>query len=122
MAVGLTVGVAFKAIVSSLVNDIIMPPVGKLLGNTDFQKLYINLSNQSYESLAEATKAGAPVIRYGAFIQTTIDFIIIAFVIFLVIKGINSLKKKEEEKVSEPAPPSEEVLLLREIRDSLKKD
>lgn len=121
MAVGLTVGVAFKAIVTSLVNDIVMPPIGKLLGNTDFKKLYINLSDQTFESLADATQAGAPVIRYGVFIQTIVDFLIIAFVIFLVIKGINSLKKKEEEAPKEPAPTPEDIVLLREIRDSLKK-
>lgn len=121
MAVGLTVGVAFKAVVTSLVNDILMPPIGKMLGNTDFKKLFINLSSETFADLAEATKAGAPVIRYGIFIQTIVDFLIVAFVIFIVIKGLNSLKKKEEEAPAEPAPTPEDILLLREIRDSLQK-
>ena len=87
MAVGLIIGAAFKSIVTSFVKDVVMPPVGKLIGGADFSKLFINLSDITYQTLDEATKAGAPVIKYGAFIQTIVDFIIIAFVIFLVIKG-----------------------------------
>ncbi|MCT4642758.1 MAG: large conductance mechanosensitive channel protein MscL [Bacteriovoracaceae bacterium] len=121
MAVGLIIGAAFKAIVSSFVKDVVMPPIGKALGNVDFSKLFINLSDTAYATLAEATKAGAPVIKYGVFIQTIVDFIIIAFVIFMVVKGINATKKKEEEAPSEPAPTPEDIVLLREIRDSLKK-
>ncbi len=123
MAVGLVIGVAFKAIITSLVNDVIMPPIGKMLGGVDFAKLYINLSDTTFVSMAEATKAGAPIIKYGVFIQTIVDFVIIAFVIFMVVKGINSLKKKEEEeeKQEEPKTDPEDIVLLREIRDSLKK-
>lgn len=121
MAVGLIIGAAFKAIVSSFVKDVVMPPIGKVLGNVDFSKLFVNLSDTAYATLAEATKAGAPVIKYGVFIQTIVDFIIIAFVVFVVVKGINSTKKKEEERPAEPAPTPEDILLLREIRDNLKK-
>lgn len=121
MAVGLVIGVAFKAIITSFVKDVIMPPIGKMLGGVDFAKLYINLSDTTFASMAEATKAGAPIIKYGVFIQTIVDFIIIAFVIFMVVKGINSMKKKEEEKPEEPKADPEDIVLLREIRDSLKK-
>lgn len=121
MAVGLVIGVAFKAIVTSFVKDIVMPPIGKALGGADFSKLFMNLSETTYATLAEATKAGAPVIRYGTFIQTVIDFIIIAFVIFMVVKGINASKKKEEEAAVEPAADPADIALLKEIRDSLKK-
>jgi large conductance mechanosensitive channel len=121
MAVGLIIGAAFKAIVSSFVKDVVMPPIGKALGGVDFAKLFINLSDTSYATLAEAKAASAPVIMYGAFIQTVVDFIIIAFVIFMVVKGINASKKKEEEAPAAPAPTPEDITLLREIRDSLKK-
>ena len=121
MGVGLVIGVAFKAIVTSFVNDIIMPPIGKAVGGADFSKLFINLSDRTYATLAEATTAGAPVLRYGAFIQTVVDFLIVAFVIFVVVKGINSMKKKEEEAPAAPTPDAEDIILLREIRDSLKK-
>ncbi len=121
LAVGLIIGAAFKSIVSSFVSDIVMPPIGKMLGNVDFSKLFINLSETSYATLAEATKASAPVIKYGVFIQTIVDFIIIAFVIFMVVKGINATKKKEEAAPEAPAVTPEDILLLREIRDELKK-
>ena len=122
MAIGLIIGASFKAIVSSFVKDVIMPPIGQALGGVDFAKLYINLSDTTYTSLAEASKAGAPVIRYGVFIQAVVDFIIIAFTIFLVVKAINKMKKsKEEAPAEEPAPTAEDILLLREIRDSLNK-
>lgn len=121
MAVGLIIGAAFKSIVSSFVKDIVMPPIGKALGNVDFSKLFINLSETTYTTLAEATKASAPVIKYGIFIQTVVDFIIIAFVIFMVVKGINATKKKEKEEVIVPDGPAEDIVLLTEIRDLLKK-
>jgi large conductance mechanosensitive channel len=98
-----------------------MPPIGKVLGNVDFSKLFINLSETSYATLADATAAAAPVIKYGVFIQTVVDFIIIAFVIFMVVKGINSTKKKEEAAPEAPASTPEDIVLLREIRDALKK-
>ncbi len=121
MAVGIVIGGAFGKIVSSFVSDILMPPIGKLMGGVDFTQLFINLSDTTYASLAAAQEAGAPTLNYGNFIQTTLDFIIIAFAIFMVIKAMNSMKKKEEEAPAEPDKPSDEVLLLQEIRDSLKR-
>ena len=92
MAVGVIIGAAFGKIVSSLVGDVLLPPIGLLVGNVDFSNLFINLSGQSYASLAEAKAAGAAVMSYGLFINTVIDFIIVAFVIFLLVKQINRLK------------------------------
>jgi len=121
MAVGIIIGAAFGKIVSSVVNDIVMPPIGLLMGGVDFSNLFIDLSMSGYETLAAAEAAGAPIIKYGVFINTVLDFLIVAFAIFMVIKGMNSLKKKEEEAPAEPPKPSEEILLLTEIRDALKK-
>jgi large conductance mechanosensitive channel len=121
MAVGIVIGAAFGKIVSSAVNDIVMPPIGMLMGGVDFSNLFIDLSGVGYETLALAQEAGAPIIKYGVFINTILDFVIVAFAIFMVIKGMNSLKKKEEEAPAEPPKPSEEVALLTEIRDSLRK-
>ena len=121
MAVGIIIGAAFGKIVSSLVSDIIMPPIGMIMGNVDFSQLFINISGGEYATLAAAQEAGAATINYGAFINTVLDFVIVAFAIFMVIRGMNNLKQKEEEKPAEPAKPSEEVLLLQEIRDALKK-
>jgi large conductance mechanosensitive channel len=95
MAVGIIIGVAFGKIVASFVKDIVMPPIGMLLGNVDFTNLFINLSNTAYATLAEAQKAGVPTINYGAFINTVIDFVIIAFTIFIVVKQMNKFKKEE---------------------------
>ena len=114
MAVGVIIGAAFGKIVSSVVSDIIMPPIGILLGGVDFSKLAITL-----KTATETTEA--VTINYGVFANAVIDFVIIAFVIFIVIKQINRLKAKEEEKPAEPAAPPEDILLLREIRDYLKK-
>jgi large conductance mechanosensitive channel len=119
MAVGIIIGGAFGKIISSFVADVIMPPIGMLMGNVDFSQLFINLSDTTYESLALAQEAGAPTINYGVFINTVLDFLIVAFAIFMVIRGMNKMKKKEEEKPAEPAKPSEEVALLTEIRDAL---
>lgn len=121
MAVGVIIGGAFGKIVSSLVDDMIMPLIGKLTGDVDFTNLYILLSDGEYESLAAAREAGAAVFAYGNFIQQVVNFLIIAFCIFLMIKGINKLKreKKEEEPAAPPAPSAEEQLLT-EIRDLLK--
>ena len=121
MAVGIIIGGAFGKIVSSFVADVIMPPIGLLLGGVDFSSLFINLGDTAYATLAAAEEAGAPVIKYGAFINTVLDFIIIAFAIFMVIKGMNSMKKKEEEKPAAPPKPSAEESLLTEIRDLLAK-
>jgi large conductance mechanosensitive channel len=103
LAVGIIIGVAFGKIVTSLVNDIIMPPIGLLLGRVDFSSLFINLSRQPYASLAEAKAAGAPTINYGVFLNTVIDFIIVAFVIFLLIRLINRLSRQRE---APPAAPT----------------
>lgn len=118
LAVGIIIGGAFGKITTSLVNDVIMPPVGLLLGKVDFSSLYVDLSGAGYASLAAAQAAGAPVIRYGAFINTLLDFVIVAFAIFLLVRAINRLKKAEPA----PAPPGPgaEEKLLGEIRDLLK--
>ena len=102
MAVGIIIGAAFGKIVSSLVKDVIMPPIGKLMGGVDFSNLFINLSDVPYESLKLAQEAGAPTLNYGVFINTVLDFLIVAFAIFMVIKGMNSMKKKEEEAPKAP--------------------
>ena len=105
LAIGLILGTAFGKIVTSLVNDVIMPPIGLLLGKVDFANLYINLSDKSYASLVEARTAGAPVIAYGSFINNLIDFLIVAFVIFLLIRQINQIKRMAEAKAAKGAPP-----------------
>jgi large conductance mechanosensitive channel len=121
MAVGIIIGAAFGKIVSSLVADVIMPPIGLLLGGVDFSDLFFQLSGEPVASIAQAQEAGIPVVAYGLFINTVIDFVIIAFAIFIVIKQINRFtKKKEEEPKAPPEPPKQEVL-LEEIRDILKK-
>ena len=101
MAVGIVIGAAFGKIVSSLVKDVVMPPIGKLMGNVDFSGLFVNLDTVPYATLAAAQAAGAPTINYGVFINTVLDFLIVAFAIFMVIKGMNSLKKKEEAAPAE---------------------
>ena len=95
LAVGIIIGAAFGKIVSSLVKDVIMPPIGILLGNVDFTEFYINLSSQSYPNLKAATEAGAATINYGIFINSVLDFVIVAFAVFLLVKQMNKLKKKE---------------------------
>jgi large conductance mechanosensitive channel len=121
MAVGIIIGGAFGKIVSSLVNDVIMPPIGQLLGGVDFSELFLTLGGASHDTLAAAEEAGAAVVKYGAFIQNIIDFLIIAFVIFMMVRAMNNLRKKEEEAPAAPPEPSDEVKLLTEIRDSLKR-
>jgi large conductance mechanosensitive channel len=114
MAIGIIIGAAFGKIVSSLVADVIMPPIGLLLSGVNFADLAWKIH--------EGTDGAEPVLlKYGTFITTIIDFIIIAFVIFMVVKGINSMKKKEEEKPAAPPAPSKEEVLLAEIRDELRK-
>ena len=105
MAVGIIIGAAFGRIVSSVVNDIIMPPIGLVLGHVDFANLFINLSGRHYDSLADAKKAGAAVISYGAFLNTVIDFLIVAFVVFLIVKQLNRVMKPEPAPA---APPTKE--------------
>ena len=124
MAVGVIIGGAFGKIVSSLVDDILMPLIGKATGGVSFTDLFVNLGDGNYNTLAAAKEAGAAVFAYGQFIQNIIDFLIVAFCIFLMIKGMNKLnRKKEEAAPAEPeAPkgPTQEELLA-EIRDLLKK-
>ena len=105
LAIGIIIGIAFGAIVNSLVKDIIMPPIGKLLGNIDFSDLYINLSGTTYPSLTAARDAGAPVIAYGMFINTIINFLIIALVLFFIIKATSRFMKKALP-VPPPPPPT----------------
>jgi large conductance mechanosensitive channel len=121
LAVGVVIGAAFGKIVDSLVKDVIMPMVGALLGGIDFKHFYLNLGSASYESMELAEKAGAPLIKYGAFINSMVDFTIIAFAIFMAVKVINKLKRKEEAAPAAPAPTPEDIVLLREIRDALNK-
>ena len=121
LAVGVVIGAAFGKIVSSLVDDLIMPPLGLIFGKVDFSQLYVSLDGKSYETLAVAQAAGAPTWNYGNFITVLIQFVIIAWAIFLVVKAINTLKKTEEDKPAAPPEPSAEEKVLLEIRDLLKK-
>ena len=118
MAVGIIIGAAFGKIVTSLVNDVIMPPIGLLTGNMDFSQLFINLGDLDYPTLEAAAAAGAPVIKYGAFINNVLDFVIVAAAIFVVIRGMNRLRADQE--AAPPPEPALEVKLLGEIRDLLK--
>jgi large conductance mechanosensitive channel len=110
MAVGIIIGGAFGKIVSSFVDGVLMPPIGLMLGGVDFSDLAITLSEATEE-------AEAVTLQWGAFVQTSIDFLIVAFAVFMLVKGVNSMRKEEEEAA--PAAPPEDVVLLREIRDSL---
>jgi large conductance mechanosensitive channel len=118
MAIGVIIGGAFGKIVSSLVSDVLMPPIGLLMGKVDFSSLFLNLSGTPQPSLTAAKAAGAPTINYGVFLQATFDFIIIAFVIFVLVKQMNRFKK--EAPPAPPAGPTNEEKLLMEIRDALK--
>jgi large conductance mechanosensitive channel len=119
LAVGIIIGAAFGKIVTSLVSDIIMPPIGLLMGNVDFSDLYLNLSGTAYDTLAAAEAAGAPVVKYGVFVNSVLDFVIVAFAIFLVIRTMNRLKRKQET-APPPAGPTVEQKLLTEIRDAVR--
>ena len=119
MAVGIIMGAAFGKIVSSFVQDVVMPPVGLMLGRVDFSQLFLNLSGGTYETLAQAQAAGAPTLNYGRFMQTIFDFLIVAFSIFLMVKAFNAAKKREEV-TAPPPPPSKQEQLLAEIRDLMK--
>ena len=114
MAVGIIIGGAFGKIISSLVNDVLMPPIGMLIGGMDFTKLGITLR-------AAEGDAAAVMLKYGMFIQQVVDFIIIALVIFMMVKAMNSMRKKEEAAPAAPAPPPRQEVLLEEIRDLLRK-
>ena len=119
LAVGVVIGAAFGKIVASLVNDIIMPMVGYIVGGVNFNELAFELKPASVD--AAGAEVAAVLVKYGAFIQTIVDFLIIAFAIFVAVKVINTLKRKQEEAPAAPAEPSEEVKLLTEIRDALKR-
>ena len=118
MAIGVIIGGAFGKIVSSLVSDVLMPPIGLLMGKVDFSSLFLNLSETPQPSLTAAKAAGAPTLNYGVFLQSVFDFIIIAFVIFMLVKQVNRFKK--EAPPAPPAGPTNEEKLLMEIRDALK--
>jgi large conductance mechanosensitive channel len=118
MAVGIIIGAAFTAIVTSLVGDILMPFIGVFTAGMDFSNLFVALDGNTYASLDAAKEAGAPIITYGVFINAVINFLIVAFVIFMLVKQINRLKEQEAKA---PAVPPADVKLLKEIRDILKK-
>lgn len=123
MAVGIIIGGAFGTIVKSLVDDVLMPPIGMISGGVDFSDLFINLTNIKYDSLTAAKEAGAPVIAYGLFINNVISFLIVAFAVFLLVKAMNTLRRQMEAAPPPPPAPAEppaEVKLLTEIRDLLK--
>lgn len=120
MAVGIIIGAAFGKIVSSLVADVIMPPIGLLMGGVDFSELFVDLSLGGHITVAAAEAAGAPIIKYGLFINTVLDFMIVAFAIFMMIKGLNKMKTQEETPAAPPVLSGEEKLLT-EIRDLLAK-
>lgn len=118
MAVGIIIGAAFTAIVNSMVGDLIMPVVGLVTAGVDFSGLFLALDGNEYANIAAAEEAGAAIMKYGLFINAVINFLIVAFVIFMLVKGVNSLKEKEAAK---PAAPAADITLLTEIRDLLKK-
>ncbi len=120
MAVGIIMGAAFGAMVGSLVEDVIMPPIGWLMGGVDFASIFYSLTGEDYPNLQAAKDAGAPVIGVGAFLNTLLNLIVVGFAVFMLVKAVNSMNRAKEE---EPAPeePGADVLLLQEIRDLLKK-
>ena len=124
MAVGIIIGAAFATIVNSFVNDVIMPPIGLALGGVDFANMFVVLRDGAkaappYASLADAKAAGAVTLNYGVFANSIVSFLIVAFAVFMVVKGANSLKQKQAEAPAPPAPTADQVLLT-EIRDLLK--
>jgi large conductance mechanosensitive channel len=122
MAVGIIIGAAFSTIVKSLVDDIIMPPIGVITGGMDFSNMFVALNGEHYDSLAQARQAGAPTMNFGLFINSVISFTIVAFVLFMVVKAMNQLRRKQEDQPATEPPPSREVELLQEIRDALVKN
>lgn len=122
MAVGIIIGAAFGAIISSLVDDVIMPPIGLLLGGVDFSQFFVVLKGEGmFNTIEQAKEAGAVTWNLGLFINAIIKFLIIAFALFVVVKAMNELKKKEEEAPAAPPEPPADVKLLEEIRDLLAK-
>ncbi|MBL4756632.1 MAG: large-conductance mechanosensitive channel protein MscL [Rhizobiales bacterium] len=120
MAVGIVIGGAFGTIVKSLVDDILMPPIGLLMGGVDFTNLFVTLKGEAGGTLEAAREAGAVTLNWGLFINALISFIIVAFALFLLIKGMNNMKRKEEEAPAAPTEPPRNEVLLEEIRDLLK--
>ena len=120
LAVGVIIGGAFGKIVDSLVGDIIMPIVGRIFGGLDFNNYFLPLAGQTASTLIEAKKAGA-VFAYGSFVTISLNFLILAFIIFMMVKQMNRLKREAHQPLAEPAATPEDVLLLREIRDALRK-
>ncbi|MCH8518897.1 large-conductance mechanosensitive channel protein MscL [Candidatus Gracilibacteria bacterium] len=121
MAVAFMFGAAFGVMIKSFVDNIIMPPIGMLLGKVDFSNLFISLDGNTYATIAALEEAGAPAIKYGQFITDSISFVILGFIIFMMIRAIAKLKRAEEQKISQPAPIPQDIVLLTEIRDALKK-
>lgn len=121
MAVGIVIGAAFTSIVKSLVGDVIMPVVGLITGGVDFSNVFITLKGGQFETLKAAQDAGAVTLNVGLFINAIISFVIVAFALFLLIKGMNNLKRKQEESPEDAPPPPRDVQLLEEIRDALVK-
>tara|TARA_R110001592_G_scaffold3525_16_gene19971 strand:+ start:13880 stop:14308 length:429 start_codon:yes stop_codon:yes gene_type:complete len=126
MAVGIIMGAAFTAIVKSMVDDLIMPVIGVVTSGVDFADKFVALNGQAYETLAAAQAAGAPLITYGVFFNAVINFLIVAFVVFFLVKGVNKLKEAAEKEAAEkeaaaPSAPPADIALLSEIRDLLKK-
>ncbi len=121
MAVGFIFGAAFAGVVKSFIANVIMPPIGLLMGNVDFSNLFIALDGKTYATLKAVEDAGAPVIKYGLAIMDIINFVILGLVVFLMVKAINKMQKQKEEEPKEEPKTPEDIELLREIRDSLKK-
>ncbi len=120
LAVGVIVGASFTGIVNSLVKDVLMPPIGALLGGLDFSNFFVTLKGEDFTTLQAAQDAGAVTINYGLFVNAVINFLIVALVLFMVVRQINKLTAPRPAPAAAPAPPPEDILLLREIRDSLK--
>lgn len=120
LAVGVIIGAAFGKIVTSLTDDILMPILSLFTGGIDFQNMFLTLDGKSYATLEDAKKAGSAAIAYGSFINAVIYFLIIALIVFLIVKGANSIKKKPVEVVAVPPPPTADQQLLMEIRDALR--
>jgi large conductance mechanosensitive channel len=121
MAVGIIIGGAFGRIVTALVDQVIMPVLGLLLGGVDVSNLFVTLGEGEFQTLEAAAEAGVATLNYGLFLQALIDFVLIALVLFLLVRAMNKLRRKEEAAPAEPPKPSEEIVLLREIRDNLQR-
>jgi large conductance mechanosensitive channel len=123
MAVGIIIGAAFGRIVDSMVKDLIMPPIGLVVGKVDFTNMFLvlkhGLTPGPYPTVEAAQKAGAVTLNYGMFVNNIVSFVLVAFAVFLLVRSINRLRRKQEDKPKEAPPPPEDVVLLREIRDAL---